>query len=520
MNFKKISYAALCCLLLSLGATSCVDDLELSPKNPSNITDLRSGEQYYQNFAQVYSGLVIAGVNNHSDISVDDPGAGVYTRQLWNLQELCTDEAIIGKNWNDAGLNELNFVTWSADNHWLYECMSRFTFQIGICNEFLRKIDNAANVENPLSAKEIAEMKSEIRVLRALSYYHMMDIFGRGPWSTENDKVGVTPPTLTRQEMFPLVVDELLDAIPGVRPAAQQTYGRVSREAAYMLLAKLYLNAEVYTGTAMWNECAAACQEILKTINTLAPEYKYLFCGSNDKYVGNGEILWGIPQDNSNLQTYGGTTYLGIGAWNPSIPEDIYHSLGSTAAGWGGPRIRPELADAFGSSDSRYLIYEGSFSKALTDIGDWGLTGCGYMCVKYVYTNEDDYYNTQGILYNTFNNADFPLFRLADTFLMLAECQLNGVECNGKFYFDQVRARANQSSIDLTAYNLLQERQRELFWEGHRRSDLIRFGQFTGNDYLWSWKGGVQQGQSIADTRNVYAIPVNYTSTLGQNPGY
>lgn len=520
MNFKKLSYAALCCMALSVGATSCVGDLDVEPQNPSNLTTLTTGEQYYQTFVQCYSGLVIAGVNDQSDISVDDGGAGVYTRQLWNLQELCSDEAFIGKNWNDAGLDELDYSTWSPDNHWLYEAMSRFTYQINVCNEFLRTIDNALSVENPLTQEEITGMKAEIRVLRALSYYHMMDLFGRGPWTTEASVVGETPVTMTRAEMYPLVVQDLIEAIPNVKPAAQQTYGRLSREAAYMLLAKLYLNSEVYTGTPRWAECAKACQEITKTINTLAPEYKYLFCGSNDKYVGNGEIIWGIPQDNSNLQTNGGTTYLSIGAWNASIPEDLYHKLGSTAAGWGGPRVRPELAKAFGSNDPRYLIYEGTFTNDLSDIGEWDLDGSGYMCIKFTYTSEDDYDNTKGVLYNTFNSADFPLFRLADTYLMLAECQLHGVECNGKDYFDRVRARAGQPAIELNAYNLLQERLRELYWEGHRRSDLIRFGQYTGGNYVWSWKGGVEQGQSIADTRALYAIPTNYTATLGQNPGY
>ena len=142
------------------------------------------------------------------------------------------------------------------------------------------------------------------------------------------------------------------------------------------------------------------------------------------------------------------------------------------------------------------------------------------MCIKYSYASEDDYDNTQGVYYNTFSNTDFPLFRLADTYLMLAECQLRGVECNGKYYFDQVRARASQPAIELNDYNLLQERMRELYWEGHRRSDLIRFGQYSGNQYLWSWKGGVQQGQSVPAYREVYAIPTNYTATLGQNPGY
>lgn len=208
-------------MALSFGATSCVGDLDVEPQNPSNLTTLTTGEQYYQTFVQCYSGLVIAGVNDQSDISVDDGGAGVYTRQLWNLQELCSDEAFIGKNWNDAGLDELDYSTWSPDNHWLYEAMSRFTYQINVCNEFLRTIDNALSVENPLTQEEITGMKAEIRVLRALSYYHMMDLFGRGPWTTEASVVGETPVTMTRAEMYPLVVEDLIEAIPDVKPAAQ-----------------------------------------------------------------------------------------------------------------------------------------------------------------------------------------------------------------------------------------------------------------------------------------------------------
>ena len=128
-------------------------------------------------------------------------------------------------------------------------------------------------------------LKLEARVLRDLSYYHMIDIFGRGPWTDENSTVGAIPPTYNRKELFDAVVADLVDAVPQLTPASQQRYGRISREAGYMLLAKMYLNAEVYTGTAMWQECANACNEILKTINQLAPEYKYLFCGSNDKYA-------------------------------------------------------------------------------------------------------------------------------------------------------------------------------------------------------------------------------------------
>ena len=144
------------------------------------------------------------------------------------------------------------------------------------------------------------------------------------------------------------------------------------------------------------------------------------------------------------------------------------------------------------------------------------------MCIKYVYTKSDDYYNTTGTtLVNTFNGTDYPLFRLADTFLMLAECELNGATgCNGQDMFDKVRARAGLAPILLTKDKLFEERARELYWEGHRRSDMIRFGKFTGSSYKWSWKGGALRGRSIPDYRKVYAIPTKFVPTLGQNEGY
>lgn len=519
---KIYKYLAIGCVALGMSVTSCVNDLDVTPDDPNKATELVGADEYYGFLAQCYSGLVLSGINGGSDITVDDGGAGVYTRQLWNLQELCSDEALIGKNWNDAGIDELDFSTWAVDNHWLYEAYSRFTFQIAMCNEFLRSIDNAAGL---ISDSEIATMKAEVRTLRALSYYHMIDLFGKGPWTTEASSVGVTPPTLERAELYANVVADLKEAVPQLTPAASQIYGRVSREAGYMLLAKLYLNAEVYTGTAAWAECAAACQEILKTINTLAPDYKYLFCGSNDKYARGGELLWVIPQDENTTQTYGGTTYLGLGAVNANYSAEENNQFGLNVTGWGGPRMRPELVNAFAPGDVRALFHAGSFKNNLENLSEWTVDGSGYMCVKFRYTSEDNYYNdeTVGDLYlnaTGFNNADFPLFRLADTFLMLAECQLNGVSCDGQTYFDKVRERAGLTPITLTADNLLKERLCELYWEGHRRSDLIRFGKFTGGSYLWSWKGGVLEGQATSAHRNLYAIPSNYVPTVGQNPGY
>lgn len=501
--------------LTSPAFVGCVGDLDVSPENPTTKTELKTADELYSELAGIYGGLVFEG-----GITVDDGGAGVYSRQLWNLQELCTDETLIGSNWGDAGINELVYSTWSTDNHWLYECFSRFNYQIAIVNQFLRDLHKFGNVLPGNNNLSVEVFDAEARTLRALSYYHMIDIFGRGPWTTEDSPVGVTPPTYDRTQLFEAVVADLADAIPNLVPAAQQVYGRVSREAGYMLLAKLYLNSEVYTGTPRWQECADACNKIRETIDNLAPTYKYLFCATNDKYVGNGEILWAIPQDATTLTTYGGTTYLSGGSYRGD--SDLLKTLGVAVSGWEGPRVREELSKALLPNDARRLIYEGEYTEEIQDLSD---KAQGYMCIKYVYTPETDYKNElQDTPYcNTvFNPADYPLFRLADTYLMLAECELHGANnCNGLEMMNRVRQRAGLDKVNsLTAENILDERMCELYWEGHRRSDLVRFGKFAGSSYNWSWKGANPAGASTQSYRNLYCIPTQFIPTLGQNPGY
>lgn len=528
---KLSKYILLGGISMTMGLASCVNDLNVEPTDPNTKTSLNSRDEYMGLMARAYGGLVMEG-----GISVDDGGAGVYTRQLFNQQELPTDECVICGNWDDAGISELVYGLQSPSNHWGYEMFSRINFQIALCNEFIREIANGGEF---FTDAEIAEMQAEARVLRDLSYYHMIDIFGRGPWTDESSLVGATPPTLSRPELYNAIVTDLVAALPQVNPAAQQEYGRVSREAGYALLAKLYLNAEVYTGTPAWAECAAACQEILKTINTLAPEYKYLFCGDNHQYVASstygatGEILWSVPQNELTMQTYGGTTYLSGGAYSQKSDNTVY---GLFKDAWQGPHMRPETVLNFTSGDKRALFWEGPFTLNLDDISIWGNDGdSGWQCVKFVYTPSTDYYNeyndagqyvgpgkgSHGAT-DIFNSADVPLFRLADIFLMLAECEMNGVACNGLEYYNKVLIRAGlgaQGSLP-NKKGLLDERNRELYWECHRRTDMIRLGYYTGSNYNWQWKSGIQQGSALPEYRNLMPIPSQFVPTLGQNPGF
>lgn len=535
MKLNKIFIAG-SMLAASLSLGSCVGDLNQEPTDPNKVTDLTTYDEFTGLVMRAYGGLVMEG-----GISVDDGGAGVYTRQLFNQQELTTDECVICMNWNDVGLDELIYALPSPDNHWIYEMYSRITFQINLCNNVINNLHTDAAkkaFEEAGQSQLIEQYVNEMRVLRALSYYHMIDIFGKGSFTDENSEIGVIPPTYTRQELFDWTVNDLKSAIPNVLPAAQQQYGRLSREAAYALLAKLYLNAEVYTGKPMWQECANACQEITKTLPGLAPTYKYLFCGSNDKYVAcssnnlsTAEIIWSVPQNQTTMQTYGGTTYLSGGSYATSSPVARW---GLNGTPWQGPHMRPETVNNFTDpADTRALFWAGDFTNDLLDLSTWGEAGdSGYQCVKFVYTDEDHYELSDNagddgnpdkpyLSLDIFCNADFPLFRLADIYLMLAECQLNGVSCDGLNYYNKVRERAGVTPVGYySAQDLLDERNRELYWECHRRSDLIRFGKYTGGSYNWQWKGAVQAGGPLDSYRDLMPIPSQFTPTLGQNPGY
>lgn len=498
-----------------MGATSCVGDLDLLPNDDHKKLELTTAGEWDGYLARLYGNLYRDDI-----ISCSDGGAGTFTRSHFNLQEIVADECFISEKWNDPGYQPLNKNTWSSDNEWLYAAFSREFFTAKMAAEFQGAM--RAQGAEFFTPEEVTARIAEASAIRGLAYYYMIDLFGRGPWVDENSVTGAIPETYDRAQLFDAITAELEAQIPNIKPAAQQTYGRVSREGAYAILAKLYLNAEVYTGTARWNDCARVCKNIVASGIQLANEYKFLFCSSNDRYVGNGEILWAVPQEQGRMNTWGGTTYLTAGCWIETVPEEVLTRLNYSGDAWSGLRIRPELSKAL-AGDPRRLIYEGTFQEEIPNLSDFDENSCGYMLIKYTNTTEEDYYNEAGARNNNngMSNTDYPLVRLADVYLMLAECQLHGVECDGLNYLNKVRARVGLDPLQiLTASNVLNERQCELYMEGHRRSDLIRFGKYTGNAYLWSWKNGVYEGGSIPEYRALFPIPYQYVGTVGQNPGY
>jgi hypothetical protein len=416
-------------------------------------------------------------------------------------------------NWNDQTIKEIHRFNWTTSDVFIYAFYSRVAYQISLCNEFIRQA-NSTSVD--LSQKD--QMIDEARTLRAMSYLHGIDIFGNMPFADENSTVGATKPEqISRADLYSWLETELTDLIDnGSLPEARAAdYGRVDKGVAQMILAKLYLNAEIYTGTAAWDKCAAVLEDIMGEGYSLHDNYQELFLADNNNCTD--EIIFAIEQDGINTQSYGVTNYIIFASTGGEMDPA---SMG-ISSGWGGFRCTNAFVSKFTSDDARRLFFEGGTNGGpVTDEGDF--TAGGYPSMKFKNINSD---GTSGQAAG-FVDTDFPVFRYADALLMYAECALHGAvsAADGLAALNQVRERAGLADVtELNANTIIDERGRELYQECWRRSDLVRFGMFTTEDYLWDFKGGVADGVAVDSHLNLYPIPAQdmiSNDNLQQNPGY
>lgn len=716
---------------VSVIMTSCFNDLDTVPIDEDEITSAKVYEDpnaYRQVLAKLYAGLAVSGQQGPSgqaDIAGIDEGFGQYLRGYWYHQELPTDEAVIG--WNDQTIKDFHDQDWDANDVFINAFYSRIFYQISLCNEYLRETTDAKldgrGVDGSLRS-DIAVFRAEARFLRALSYYHALDLFGNVPFVTEEDAVGAFfPEQISRPDLYNFVESEL-KAIEGtLLPARSNEYGRADQGAVWMLLAKLYLNAEVYAGKTAYTEAAEYSTKVIEAGYKLEEEFGHLFMSDND---GSDEIIFPVAFDGINTRTWGGTTFIihaavggnmnpvdfGIdGGWGgirttsalvnkfPTIgtsSEVVAPSEGNSAnysllnapggyQGWDPALNSTALASVNGDNSYEGFLYfaeAGEFKFALggwdTNWGDtgadgtlepggdnlsvadpglyqvkvntddltysvtktdWGIIGsstpggwdadtdmtynaeenvveitlellageikfranddwalnygdtgadaimeeggdniviesAGTYKIKlfldrpdYTYSIERPSFDSRALFHVdgqtleisdiaqftegyaitkfknisstgvtgsdlTFPDTDFPMFRLADAYLMYAEAVLRGGSGSiptAVEYVNRVLTRAygdasgNIAQADLSLDFILDERARELVWECHRRTDLIRFNRFSSSDYLWPWKGGVAEGANTAETRNLFPIPSNDISAnpmLKQNAGY
>ena len=362
MNFKYLkSLVPVAALALTLGLHSCINDLDVTPIDPSTKMDFDRDAV----FNKVYATLGLTGqkgADGDGDVDDIDEGTSAFYRMTWCANELVTDEAIVA-GWNDPGLPSLISYTWGASNEITTGAYYRLNFDITLCNWFLENTADETSDEEKV-------MRAEVRFMRALNYFYLMDLFGDVPFS-ETVEYDVYPQQIKRADLFAYIEDELINkAEPNLKEPKTNTYGRVDKAAAWLLLARMYLNAEVYTGTAKWTEAATYAEKVMKSQYSLCKPYKHLFMADNGGAAdGNpnnlapNEVILPILQDGAKTRSWGVSHFLIAGTHKKDMTN-----YGSTEE-WKGPRCCETLvAKFFPNTASAPFVDETEMTVAAKDV--------------------------------------------------------------------------------------------------------------------------------------------------------
>lgn len=533
---KFSNYILLAALLVAV-STGCTKKLDLVPLNDVTADAVYSTpEGYKQALAKVYGAFALTGNTGGSgapDISsqiINDEGNSDFLRLYFNLQELTTDEA--SWTWqNDAGVRGMKEMEWSANNPLIAGVYYRAFYQITVANDFIRQsTDDRVSGRNigGAAADEIRKYRAEARFLRAFQYWVLMDLFANPPFVDENSPVATgLPPQISRGELFAFIESELLAIESELHTVRTAEYGRADQAAAWALLARLYLNAQIYTGTERNSDAITFCKRIIEAGYTLHPNYRHLTTADN--HLNTDENIFMIAYDARYTQNWGGTSYLAHG------PAAVPGSISGTSGTWGGLRHTQQFvglfADPSGNTDERAQFYTTGQNLIMEQL----YTGTdGYSSHKYRNLTRTGAPAPNADPNGNWADIDFPLFRLGEIYLIFAEAVLRGGSggstAEALQYINQLRTRAyggstagNISAGQLTLDFILDERGRELYYEAHRRTDLVRYNRFTTAAYLWAWKGGVAAGRAVDARYNIFPLPATDLSsnpTLQQNSGY
>lgn len=570
-KFKTIAPAV--ALLLTASLSSCMDDLDKGNIDPNvdatpNITGL---------YSKCYAGLIMEGNDGTADFTIDDNGKSTLLRNLFNFNEVPTDEAICW--WSDGGIADVGYNKFDPGNATLKNLYYRLMSNISYENHFLSL--DAAKAEKTKYA--------EVRVLRAYSYFLMLDFFGD---PTFIDKISAETPrqahsynskfesgkSYTRAELlqmgreflFGWVEKELLAAEPDLLEAKPETdsdadYGRIDKGTCWLLLSRLYLNAGTYLNNdgqnnPYWNKALEYAEKIIDPSTGYAlfddskmskeakdngyKPYDLLFMGDNGSNGASCEALLPLMQDGDKTQGWGGSMFYVAALWDATMQTVTAKDAATTANTWSGMRVRPQFVEKFFTDpsvvvnksakeirnmnvDDRAILWgKGNSDGARTlEIGDNDKFVKGIATPKW-----NNNYSNGGTPHDSYNvDIDFFLFRVAEAYLNAAEAEmhLNGEgSAKAKKYIDALRDRAHAAKrASYTLNDVLDERSRELYCEGLRRTDLIRFNQFGGTQatYKWELKGGSTKGTTFAKTNNLYPIPsseILSNKNLTQIDGY
>ncbi|MEI6263846.1 MAG: RagB/SusD family nutrient uptake outer membrane protein [Sphingobacteriia bacterium] len=573
---KLIKYFSLV-LIASIFCSSC-EKLDLTPTSSTAFTEdqvYSTYDGYYGVFLKIYSAMAVAGQGGAGGNDVSwDGGRSVYLRSLFWVQEAPSD-IILYRTGTGYGIQSTVSLNWTKGTEFPNYFYYRAYIIIALCNEFLRKTEQSEMEKYGVwdKAKNDVEFwRAEARFVRAYQYYQLCDLYGAVGWVDESTPNGTYPVQKTRKEIFEYVEKELLAIESKMMPSNKKLFGRTNQASAWFLLSRLYLNAEVYTGTPKNNEALTYAKKVINDANySLAPNYIENFLKDNNT---SNEILWAIPTDTDKMQGEGVTNFLLKFPISDYMYDFIDYGISANYGSNGSlkttfvNKFLPEDQDfnptdrwCDKKKDKRSLLLGGPLTATFNSNGtvnkpallkeNWKVGSTfftsviyyGYTMTKWRNVTKDRVKTPP----TTYSNIAFPMFRKADAYLMAAEAILrgasNGSRTEALTYVNEVRNRAYNSGPYLNQYNvangqitdsqltlpfLLDERARELWTENWRRSDLIRFGVFT-KGYNWEWKGRSTSGetnyvgQDVDDKYKLYPIPQNdvlYNPNLKQNPDY
>ena len=354
---KKIFYTAFyfCSALL---LSSCIGDLDQYPHEDETAASIyTSAANYKAVLGKIYTAMVTTGQEKSGDPDLSSNSGQDYMRCFFNLQECGTDE--VASTWlSGDNVTGLTYLSWDANDPWVSDMYYRIYYNIALCNEFIRNATDEKLAQfTEQEQSEIRHYRAEARFMRALFYYHALDLYRNIPFVTENDPTsGYLPPRYTAAQIFSYIESELNSTVNDMLDKANCPYGRASQGAAYTLLAKLYLNAEVYTNTSKYTECISACQQAIAQGYSLEDDYSSLFNADNDKRTAN-EIIFTLPVDATHTVSWGSSTYIICGAVSNTSDKQVPEDYG-VKSGWGMFRVRGEIPALFtGEADQRYLFF-------------------------------------------------------------------------------------------------------------------------------------------------------------------
>lgn len=566
----KILSLALSCLAAVFAFSSCIKDLDAYPHNEDDFT---SENAYGTELSSYVAGLAhcYRSFNNCMDLQVDDQGSSELIRAYFNIQE-CSADGCKSSATSDSWVNDIDKNTWTADNNAAtYAIYCRCLNGIGFVNEYLRQTADDRLQQRGCDANlinQIHALRCEARFVRAYLYYILIDVFGDVPFITENSEFGAVSPQMdTRANVFKYIEEELLDITSADSPmaAARTNYARADKGAAWGLLARLYLNAEILNSTVdasgnvtakgapRWDDCMKACEQVFSCGYKLCSNYADLFRGDNGENPdATQEMLFAIYYDAEDLNSWGGPYYFCEGAFQLSDDVDEngapLYSLG-VGGGWSSLRMPFEYArDYFGVTvpedaynedgsytgeynytDKRAAVFfiKGHYQE-MTDLGEFGRGWSFYKYNNIPHNLTREEFAPVAARCNSWNSKcsiDAPMIRLAEINLIYAEaCLESGNASKGLPYVNAIRERAGLEDLStLTLKDIQKERAAELAWESVRRSDLIRWDMYHTSSYIWKWKGGSYDGQAFPEYKLVFDFPpseLTANENLSHKPGY